>query len=69
MPAHKHKGTFFTHYPKCWSLPETLRVTPGNGVSPAVWASLGSVKLTHESNHHSHPTINSSAVALQVLFL
>lgn len=70
MPAHKGEGTFCTHHPNpvLVSSRNTLTVTPANGVSPAVWASLSSGKLTHKSNHHSHPTINSGAVALQVLF-
>lgn len=70
MPAHKGEGTFFTHYPipVLVSSRNTLIVAPGNGVSPAAWASLSSVKLTHKSNHHNHPTIYSGAVALWVLF-
>lgn len=70
MPAHKGEGTFFTHYPNpvLVSSRNTLIVTPGHGVSPAAWASLNSVKLTHKSNHHNHPTIHSGAVALWVLF-
>lgn len=50
MPAHKGEGTFFTHnpHPVLVSSRSTLIATPGNGASPAAWASLSSVKSSSQ---------------------